>query len=1334
MHTWFWRAILAASFGVLALLGWMMHVQNSEAALDVPQILVYQGRLTDDDRITVNDGSYSMRFAIYNASSGGTCLWSAGDGDADTGTIECSSNTPDNAISVTVTDGIFTVLLGDTSDSQNALPDELFDDNGTTLYLGVTIASDAEMSPRRRIGASAFALQAGDADLLDDLDTANGGCTSACVPVTDSNGNMIFTGSPQSSSASGASVYINPDTATSDEKLFGVADAGNARFSIDKEGDTLISGHLAVARASLNPNTALDVIDEYDTSIAGSLRGIGSYVTYSGDLVADTGYGITSSVVVTDTGATDRLGSASSFNAEDNYGGDGTTSLWRLYNGSLNATNGTITDAYGVDVSLVTSSSGTITTARAVRGEVEHTAGTITTGYGGYFDTTGTIATSYGVYGEGGATATTNYGGYFKAENATTNYAIYTAEGRVQINGPGSAVTPDHATSDGSLLVSGPVETDSAVFIDGTVGYASSRNAEASLHIEPGSFSGTHADEDDIGTFTNIASTGTGSGGTYELIGEKREVTYSGSGTSTSVYGEENTVYVEGTVSDASYGQYVDVLSRASASGVTNYGFFGRAGNAASSSTTATAYGVYGETYESLGTLTTGYGGFFKAADATTNYGILAGASGGTTDYAIYASEGYVHIEGDGTATTPTIAGSDGSLYVLDDIETDADLTVAGAVGIGDTPPTDAKLRVTDTFSAASDEYGYRGVFTATSAQQHTGFYTDVDVDGALNSGGTINGILSRVDVESGVGNDAEEIVGVYAAGEHAGTGTTSRWYGLRNYQNLNAAGTVTDAYGVDSETVVSNASGTITTAYGVRSRVNEDSGTITNAYGIYTQAIGTTNSYSIYGAQGYVHIEGDDSATTPTFNTVGANGTAFIYDDVEIFDGSLCVGDGGADNCSDAAGTDGVIYSVNTSVTQHDLAEMFPSQQFLTAGEIVSIDQDTYEHVERTVGTEIIIGAISTAPGLTLGWETEEDGYYPVALTGRAPVKVNGEGGPIAIGDRIAQSSVAGIGKKADGPSEIVGIAMEAFDGNGNGAVLTFIQPHYWNGVDEASVTEEEPEPEVDPSGQFAVDGNSMRNIAYLEGYVWNISMDGIFTTDGAYRVEIRGNNRRDTITYSTLSSEQFVTLAGTTRITGRKADIDFSRVDPDFFNVIEQDTPIMVTATMSNGSGQVYIREKSTNGFEIWRDGGDGDEVDWIVYAYRKGAAPDEPEPVEEEEASATDETSEETTSDEEPTDETSEEVPDDEAADEEPADETPVDETEELTEEPADESADQETEEEPTEESSEPETPAEELASDPEPEPEPEPETPVIEEEETEEESAESPVDELIEESTE
>ena len=69
--TTLWRALLSASLTVLLGLGWLMYVSTASAALDVPQLMQYQGRLTDASRITVDDGSVSMQFAIYDAASGG---------------------------------------------------------------------------------------------------------------------------------------------------------------------------------------------------------------------------------------------------------------------------------------------------------------------------------------------------------------------------------------------------------------------------------------------------------------------------------------------------------------------------------------------------------------------------------------------------------------------------------------------------------------------------------------------------------------------------------------------------------------------------------------------------------------------------------------------------------------------------------------------------------------------------------------------------------------------------------------------------------------------------------------------------------------------------------------------------------------------------------------------------------------------------------------------------------------------------------------------------------------------------------------------------------------
>ncbi|MDP3785002.1 MAG: DUF5011 domain-containing protein [bacterium] len=54
-----------------------------------------------------------------------------------------------------------------------------------------------------------------------------------------------------------------------------------------------------------------------------------------------------------------------------------------------------------------------------------------------------------------------------------------------------------------------------------------------------------------------------------------------------------------------------------------------------------------------------------------------------------------------------------------------------------------------------------------------------------------------------------------------------------------------------------------------------------------------------------------------------------------------------------------------------------------------------------------------------------------PVGLIGRVPVKMSTEGGAIAIGDRIAVSSIKGRAMKATESGYSVGIALAAFDGS---------------------------------------------------------------------------------------------------------------------------------------------------------------------------------------------------------------------------------------------------------------------------------------------------------------
>jgi len=116
---------------------------SSVLLADVPQIISYQGRLTDSNGEPVADDTYFIKFKIYGSPSGDDSLWWSG--------IQA----------VPVTNGLFTYQLG----LMEPLPDDLFIDS--QRYLGITVESDTEISPRIRFGSSAFTHQALRSDTTD---------------------------------------------------------------------------------------------------------------------------------------------------------------------------------------------------------------------------------------------------------------------------------------------------------------------------------------------------------------------------------------------------------------------------------------------------------------------------------------------------------------------------------------------------------------------------------------------------------------------------------------------------------------------------------------------------------------------------------------------------------------------------------------------------------------------------------------------------------------------------------------------------------------------------------------------------------------------------------------------------------------------------------------------------------------------------------------------------------------------------------------------------------------------------------------------------------------
>ena len=146
-------ACLAASRGnvlfiVLAIVGLLVAQTVGALPLGGPsatpagsstQTIAYQGRLADASGSPLT-GFYSMVFRLYGAPEGGSPLWE------ETWTTENS---------VSVNDGLFNIMLG----SLSPISQQVITGN-SSLYLGIAVGTDSEMTPRVQLGTVPYATQA----------------------------------------------------------------------------------------------------------------------------------------------------------------------------------------------------------------------------------------------------------------------------------------------------------------------------------------------------------------------------------------------------------------------------------------------------------------------------------------------------------------------------------------------------------------------------------------------------------------------------------------------------------------------------------------------------------------------------------------------------------------------------------------------------------------------------------------------------------------------------------------------------------------------------------------------------------------------------------------------------------------------------------------------------------------------------------------------------------------------------------------------------------------------------------------------------------------------
>jgi hypothetical protein len=109
------------------------------------------------------------------------------------------------------------------------------------------------------------------------------------------------------------------------------------------------------------------------------------------------------------------------------------------------------------------------------------------------------------------------------------------------------------------------------------------------------------------------------------------------------------------------------------------------------------------------------------------------------------------------------------------------------------------------------------------------------------------------------------------------------------------------------------------------------------------------------------------------------------------------------------------------TQAQYADLAERYEADSQMEAGDIVKLGGE--KEITKTASSydSDVFGVISANPGVAMNIDAGDNSTHPfVAFAGRLPCKVKG---PIAKGDRITTSDIAGVGQKAELDNELCSV-----------------------------------------------------------------------------------------------------------------------------------------------------------------------------------------------------------------------------------------------------------------------------------------------------------------------
>jgi len=270
---------------LLAALGAALLAAGAAAEM-LPLRINYQGKLIDPTTNAPKTGPVTLTFKLYNdptLSGAGNLLYT-----------ETQSNIP-------LTNGAFSVQIG----SLTAISRELF--LGASVYLGVTVSGDSEMTPRQNLAMSAYAYTAN--QLSDNTDVRL--VAGVTYSTFTNGGNLTVPGGVSGSSAS----FTNGLTASSGTFLAG----GGSQYSIAS------SSGLYMSSGTLRINAEGGIINTY-----GLTSGTGTFTAWvTASTAAFTGTGGSVYSVTTASGAQINGGTL------DVNGGGGITNSYGIWTTTL---------------------------------------------------------------------------------------------------------------------------------------------------------------------------------------------------------------------------------------------------------------------------------------------------------------------------------------------------------------------------------------------------------------------------------------------------------------------------------------------------------------------------------------------------------------------------------------------------------------------------------------------------------------------------------------------------------------------------------------------------------------------------------------------------------------------------------------------------------------------------------------------------------------------------------------------------------------------------------------------------------------------------------------